>query len=147
MSIKEIWAENVEQFQNEFTRLQPFLIHCVAAEIPLLEEFMHNLKPEEITSIRIDGIKKARTGMLQLYTGVLQTINNEKLKVEYRLELVKALSASTSSFARFIQVSEREKIINIASEYRSNTPEILESYLDLLIHEMEGKDCKNLCNL
>ena len=145
LSYQEILDGNVEQFQNELSKLHPFQIYCMATQIPLLEGFVQSLKPEEITPIRIDGLKRARSGMLLVYKGLLQEINNEKLKHAYRLELIKAVSKSSPVFARFLHVSQREKIVNMATGYNETAPSAFKPHLEFLILSMQVKTCENLC--
>jgi hypothetical protein len=53
---------NAITFQKEFAVLQPFVIRCLATQIPLLTQFIKTLPLEQLTSVRRDGLKQMTGG-------------------------------------------------------------------------------------
>ncbi|MDR0775503.1 MAG: hypothetical protein LBE81_02560 [Azonexus sp.] len=54
--------QNTIAYQDELSMLQPFLFQCLAAEMLPMAEFLADLKPEEITPGRLDGLAMLRRG-------------------------------------------------------------------------------------
>lgn len=146
-SYQDILDGNIRNFQGVLKELQPFQLRCVAAEIPLLEQFMGSLKQEERTPVRINGVKKARQGILQMYAGLLTGIGNETLDESYRLELLSAISESSDAFARLMPVVEREYVAKLVNENMRHTSKEFEDELGVVLHAMSTKECIKLCEL
>ncbi|MDB6157855.1 MAG: hypothetical protein JWO04_1561 [Gammaproteobacteria bacterium] len=71
-----LMQQNAEAFGPQLRHLHPFLIRCLAKEVPPITEFMLSLKPEQFTGERRKGLEQVRTGMVELFVGALQSVSN-----------------------------------------------------------------------
>jgi hypothetical protein len=67
--------------------LHPFFVRCTAKEVPPIAEFTVSLKPEQLTEERRKGLEQVRTGMVELFVGVLRSVNDTKYDERYRTAL------------------------------------------------------------
>ncbi|HEY2990416.1 MAG TPA: hypothetical protein VGL11_22060, partial [Candidatus Binatia bacterium] len=126
--------------------LQPFLIRCLAAQMPLLTEFIYSLKPEEMTDIRRSGLQKTRTGMFGAFVGALQCLSTAQLRDSYRLNLLESLAETASVFAPLLHLTERKQILNLAEAVRPTLPSNLHVYLAKITQAMSDLRCQGLCS-
>jgi hypothetical protein len=57
-------------YQNETVRLTVANLHCMAAHLPFMTRFVEELKPEEFTSIRRDGLEQTGKGLIKTMFGL-----------------------------------------------------------------------------
>ncbi|MBS1197770.1 MAG: hypothetical protein H6R18_1555 [Proteobacteria bacterium] len=147
LRVQQVMEKNVLAFQDELELLQPFLIRCMAKQAPLMNDFMLKLKPEEITEIRVQGIRQARNGTYNMYMGFLQSLNFKGIKASYRLKLLRALSETAERYSAILQPEARQKIGDFAKLVQLSAPEPFRSDLKTIIEAMSATACDGLCKL
>jgi hypothetical protein len=78
---------NAQAFGTQLEHLHPFFVRCTAKEVPPIAEFTVSLKPEQLTEERRKGLEQVRTGMVELFVGVLRCVNDSKYDERYRAAL------------------------------------------------------------
>jgi hypothetical protein len=145
LKVQKLMERNIQTFQDELARLQPFQIQCMATGIPLISEFVESLKPEEMTDVRRDGLKKWRYGVFGMYVGWLQSINNPQLSKSYRLIILQSLADTASAFAPSLQLPVRKQILDFAKSVQSVSSNDFHLPLAKIIQAMSDMSCEGLC--
>ncbi|MFZ6743725.1 hypothetical protein ACO0LC_10900 [Undibacterium sp. JH2W] len=145
--VGKLMYKNVVSFQNELEPLQPFLVRCLAKEIPLLTEFIATLQPEEFTDIRRGGLQQARNGVLSIYYGNLQILSNPDLKKPFKEKIVEALADAAAPLASIIQPAARQQIWDLATTIQKTRSGTMDSNLRKIIEVMSATECVGLCKL
>ena len=65
----KVVVQNVVDYQDELAVLQPFLARCIARQVPLAEAMLRRLGPAQASQLRLGGLTRAQTSLLQLYAG------------------------------------------------------------------------------
>ena len=147
LQVARLGERNIRTFQNELEQLQPFLVRCMAKQIPVLTEFMLSLKPEEMTETRRAGLQKARNGLVNAYYNFLQMANSSELKESYRNKVLQAMAETAVQYSSILQLDARRKIFDIAKLGQANAPKTLRVYFKKIVNAMAEKSCEGLCRL
>jgi hypothetical protein len=142
-----LMQKNSETFWPQLRHLHPFLIKCMAKEVPPMTEFTVSLTPEQFTEVRRKGLEQARTGLVELFVGVLQSVGNPNYDERYRAALVQALAESAPSLASALPISARRQIRSIADAAGKSSPPIFGTYLETIRRTLDDTTCKGLCAL
>ncbi len=137
--------ENVLAYQSEIELLMPFLLHCVASEIPLLTAFVEKLKPEELTNIRRDGLNKMRRGLFRTYSGFIEMIGNPKARRSLRETVFAALAETSPQFSTVFSMVDRTQVLRLLKSLDPKQPKVVRSAVDKIRTSMENKECLALC--
>ncbi|MDY6948313.1 MAG: hypothetical protein SXG53_21620, partial [Pseudomonadota bacterium] len=105
-----LMTSNTVAFQDELKELHPFLLRCLAKEVAPMSQFVASLKPAEFTDVRRQGLMQARSGLLQMYAGALQSAIDTRYSDEYRLGLLAAMAESSESFASVMDLPVRRQL-------------------------------------
>lgn len=147
--IKSIKAmnQNSQKYQDELTKLQPFVVACQAAQAPLLEAFWLGLPEDDKTSVRIGGVKKFRMGMLQMYSGALASANDVKYKMAFREALFQSVTDAAPTFSQYLSLQERAAILNLLGQYTSTDDGDFSEQVAVITAAMSQRSCNELCQL
>jgi hypothetical protein len=138
---------NTLAFQEELTKLQPFLFRCLARQIPPVTELIFSLKPVELTTVRRQGLAQMRSGIVQAYTIALGVATEPRCNKEYREALLTTFAATAGSFASIMQVSDRKRI---ADSLKGASLAAQEPYKVLLLKisaDFNQRGCEGLCKI
>lgn len=137
--------ENVLAYQPEVERLMPFLLHCVSTQVPILTKFVDNLKPEQLTNIRRDGLNKMRRGLFRTYSGFIEMVGNPQTRESLRNTVFKALADTANNFAKVFSVVDRTQVLRLLETLDSKQPGNVQAALKRIQTAMQSKDCQALC--
>ena len=137
--------ENTLSFQQELEQLHPFLMRCLATQIPPMAGFMATLPPQELTPVRLAGLKQLRGGLLSSYIGHLQSINNPAYRVSYRKQLLRAMAENSHLFASALQLQARQQIVDAAGNSLAEAPTEDRTDIEAIIVSMRDVSCTGLC--
>jgi hypothetical protein len=140
-------AKNSIVYQNEAMAFLPFSVYCSARLIPLASEIMSSLKKEEITEIRLQGIRQMKAGIFNIYEGLLRVLNQIEINHAHKLYLAKALADSSEQYLSFIPLDERAKIIAVVKETQKASAPDVRRQLDKIITTLSSKECGWVCQL
>ena len=145
--VQKVMENNLLAFQEELGQLQPFLLRCMAKQIPLMTAFMKSLKPEELTNIRLAGLQQHRDGVFSVYFGFLQNINNPSLEESYRAKILQTLAETATEYSSVLKPTARQQIIALANSVGLKTSNVFHRYLDAIIKAMTESACNGICIL
>jgi hypothetical protein len=147
LQIQKLMLKNSYLFQDELAKMQPFLIRCMATQLPLTTQFLESLRPEELTDIRRKGALQVRSGTLALYYGLLTSVSDEHIKEANRLRTLAALADTASEFAKSLPVDLKKAIADRANSAIQDAPDALRKHLLTIQRSMSEPDCAALCKL
>jgi hypothetical protein len=108
-AITPLVKNNSLEFQDELAKLQPFVFRCLAREVAPLTEFVHGLKPQELTDARRQGLAQARSGLLELFRGALGAATDPSFRHDCRFAFLRAGSPAlrkVPAMRRRIRISD-----------------------------------------
>lgn len=147
LQVQKLMANNIYSFQDEVVKVQPFVIRCMATQLPLMNQFLESLRPEEFTDIRRKGALQARNGTLELYYGALTSVSDQRIKEGNRLRTLAALADTSSVFAESLPSDQRKLIADLANSASQSAAEALRKPLLAIQRSMSNPACSALCKL
>lgn len=142
-----LMQENSLQFQGELEEVQPFVLRCMAKQIPALESFVAGLKPDQMTDVRRDGLSKMRSGLLGVFTGTFNAVPDQRYQASYRLALATALDESAGEFVKLTQVPARKPIADGAAQVAVSMPSPYKEHLQSIASAFGNQACGALCSV
>lgn len=139
--------KNSVLFQDELSQLQPFMIQCFAVEISLLENFWRELKPEEITYARKQGLRQMVGGIVQTYQGFLGIGAEKDLSEANRERLMKSIADASGVFASTLPLVVRKDFVLNIDRLVSVVPAFAIPYLAKIKAEMLDLNCRGFCEI
>jgi hypothetical protein len=136
---------NARIFAAQLTRLQPFLVHCSALEVAPMARFVAGLRPEELTEPRRQGLAQFRTGLTQLFGGVLRSAGDPRYDAGYRMAVVQALAADAPALAAGLPVMQRQALRPEADAALQSAPTEFAPALKAIAAALADGRCEGLC--
>ena len=134
-------------YQDEIMALMPFSVYCSARVVQLASEAISSLKKEEITEIRLQGIRQTKAGFFNIYEGSLRALKQEGIKNEHKMRLAQVLAETVEQFLPFISLSDRVKIIALVKQAQETSTPDVRGQLDKVISTLSSKECGWACQL
>jgi hypothetical protein len=138
---------NAITFQKEFGVLQPFVVRCLATQIPLLTQFVNSLPPEQFTSIRRDGLKQMTLGATTLVIGAITSLAEPQMSDDFKTRLSVSLVKSIHAFSAAISLSNRNAILQAIAMRRAEIRNKYAPQIELIQAAMADQTCRDLCLL
>jgi hypothetical protein len=138
---------NAITFQKEFGVLQPFVVRCLATQIPLLTQFVNSLPPEQFTSIRRDGLKQMTLGATTLVIGAITSLAEPQMSDDFKTRLLVSLVKGIHAFSAAISLSNRNAILQAIAMRRTEIPNKYAPQIELIEAAMADQTCRDLCLL
>ncbi|MES9969861.1 MAG: hypothetical protein ABW092_07475 [Candidatus Thiodiazotropha sp.] len=140
-----LMQSNIRSFTNQLLYLQPFTIRCMAKQSKPMSDFVSSLTTEQMTPVRIQGLRKAQRGTAQLIIGGLQSSADATYDEAYRLAMAKALAESASELVSILPLKMRASIQSITSEHSKSIPATIKDYMNSLSEALDDRTCDGLC--
>ncbi len=145
LQVAQLMERNVVRFQDELQHLQPFLIRCLAKQIPLLGDFIVSLPPAELTDVRRGGVQGARQGAFGAFYGFLQVANHRALKDSYKEAVLRVMADTAPQYASFLPLTTRRQVADVAASVSTVVPGRLRGYVEQILRAMKDTRCEGLC--
>jgi hypothetical protein len=139
--------KNSESFSRHLRYLQPFSIRCAEKQVPPMTEFVSSLTPAQFTDVRREGLRKFRTGLAQLFIGVIQSLGNTSNDEAYRLALAETLADSAPGLISALPVAVRLQIRSIVSPVGELSPPRFAVCLKKIYTALDDSTCDGLCRI
>lgn len=136
---------NTLTFQDELQVIQPFLLRCLAKQLSAVSQFAASLSAEEITDVRRQGLATMRSGLTQLYVGVVVTANDARYSDAFRLSLLTALAETSGVFASAIELPVRRQLHETARIAASQSDQPYKRLLSRIVRALSRESCEELC--
>ncbi|WP_150119103.1 hypothetical protein [Massilia sp. NR 4-1] len=138
--------ENIQRYQDEIALLMPMPVLCMGKQLPLLEQFLTTLKPEEITETRQRGIAMTQNGLLNSMLGALTGIGDPSVREENQLKMLNVLAEVAPVYAAALPLNNRSYITALARTALLNSPPAFTDALLRILAAMENMECTGLCS-
>lgn len=139
--------KNSIRYQNETTQLLSFVVSCLAQSMPLLEEFIRSLDENELTEIRVQGLVQTKKGILDIYFGIIKSLQDNKISRGNKLILVRALASNSIKYLPLISFENRRLLIKLLEEVKVVSEKDVIEHLDKTILILSDEQCDWLCML
>ncbi len=136
---------NSIEFQPELTTLQPFHIRCMGLGMPLLEDFIRALPPDQMTPVRRDGLTKMRNGYTEMMTGMLMNIGDTRLSTSYRAAVAEAMADASPALASVLNLSQRARLLGIVQKTEPTMPREFKTSRERIERALQNPKCSVLC--
>lgn len=138
---------NILTFQDEVALIMPFTFRCLARQLPLMEEFITSLPPEQMTDVRRGGLRQVQNGVLTSYTGFFQALGEQGASEPNLRRLSGAMAETAPTFARALQLPQRRQLHDLAIASKARVPAALSDDLDAIAKAMADQRCGKMCGL
>ncbi|MES3024358.1 MAG: hypothetical protein V4857_22550 [Pseudomonadota bacterium] len=138
---------NFVAFQDEISPLLAFSYQCMAKQIPLLEQFIAGLKPEELTDVRRAGLRQMQNGIFSAYYNFLGAFATPSVSDSNRGRIARVMAEVAPSYAAILPVKGREQIQALARSMQAKVPSKFAGDLAKIVTAMENKRCDGLCRI
>lgn len=138
---------NAIKFQKEFAVLQPFVIRCLATQIPLLAQFIKTLPVEQLTFVRRDGLKQMTGGATTLVIGAITSVAEPQMSDDFKERTLMALVKSIGEFSAASTLPNRLKILQFIAQRRPDIPLLYSTQIALIEEALADQNCRDLCLL
>lgn len=142
-----LMQKNVVTFGHQLTYLHPFLVRCTAKQIAPMTDFVATLTRTQFTDERRKGLQQARTGLAELFVGVLQSVGDPRYDAGYREAISLALAESAPILATAMQVEVRRQIHSVAVTAQKTAGPTFRANLEIVRAALEDRTCTGLCSL
>ena len=106
--VRQIQMANATRYQDELISLLALNMRCQAMHLPWLTEFMSSLPASERTTIRLDGIRQMRQGMLAMIIGGVVTLTEFSTSIENRNRMSDALIRYVDAYSAVMTRADRQ---------------------------------------
>jgi hypothetical protein len=137
--------QNSIDFQPELTTLQPFHIRCMGLGMPLLEDFVRALPPDQMTPVRRGGLTKMRNGYTEMISGMLMNIGDMRLSTRYRAAVVEAMADAAPALASVFNLSQRARLLGIVEKSEPTMPREFKTSRERIQRALQDSECSVLC--
>jgi len=145
--MREVLDANSVRFQDEISRLQPFLIRCIGLQAPMLASFLADLPAAQRTPVRLQGARQFQGGAVSLVFGVLTAVPDVRLKPAHRATHVVALAGSIGPIAQALPVASRAQLLVVKRTATAEAPEDMMASLRDIDAALSDERCEGLCAL
>lgn len=145
--VASVVAGNAATYQDELALLQPFLAHCIARQVPLAEETLRRLDPKMASQLRLGGLRRGQTGVLQLYAGLATAVGDARFGAAYVDVLLGALADSAPAHARALSVASRAVPRSLAADQLARAQGARRTAWQKVLDAMSDTRCEALCEL
>lgn len=103
-------ARNAATYQDELTRSHAFTLKAIAAAFQAMTDFDAQLKPEDRTEARLQGLKQMRAGLLEIATGAAKALSGPAMKPQNQLLIARAFADNTASIVGGLAPANRQAL-------------------------------------
>ena len=140
-------SNNLMEYQDELNIFYPFLIDCLTVQSSLIEPYWQSLPAEEQTQTRIDGVIQTRTGVLQIYAGVLLIVGDSNTTLSFKDSLLESAAKDAPVMASLLPLDSRKAILNILDENDKTAPRKYQEKYKAISDAFSSEDCNVICQL
>ncbi len=138
-------TENTVKYQDALAKLYPFVLRCMVGLVPITTKFVLNLKPEEMTVVRLQGLQQARKGYAQMYVGTLQMLGTPGLKESVRARFAHGLADIAPTSASTLTLAFRQQLLTFVRNHQAVFDGNLRADFDTIVQALEDTHCEGLC--
>jgi hypothetical protein len=138
---------NLLKFQDEFSVLIVFINKCSAKQIPLLEDVLVALGPEQLTAEIRSDLQEVKQGISNGYLGFFGGLNAPGFKSANRRLILGTMADVAPVYSDLLSLEARKQVADAArSTMKVAGPEV-SAELNKIVEAMGNTRCIKLCAL
>jgi hypothetical protein len=145
--IQMLAIANTLTYQDEIFLLTPFLVRCMAVQLPLISSFFEALPPGEKTDGRRQGMKGMRDNVFSIYVGALSNVADERIAERHRRHLLASLAETSNTYGAALAPQRRKDLLRMIDSVEHRLPVSLRDQLGRIAAAMRDTACSSLCGL
>jgi hypothetical protein len=141
----ELFAANSVKYQDYVTILTAANVKCMALHLPFLAEFVRNLKPEEMTEVRLGGLRQMRQGGTNTIFGFIAYLVNPGYSTANMQRAATAATRYAPAYVATMPLAQRATVLSQLKSLKANVkPQFLADYSKIEL-AFSSTDCRDLC--
>lgn len=145
--VAAVVADNAVTYQDELVLLQPFVARCIARQVTLAESMLRQMDPRTVAQLRLGGLRRGQTAILQLYAGLATSVNDARFQPAYVDALLAALAETAPVHVRAMAVDARTVPRDLASAQGRTASAAARPKWQRIAAAMASTRCEALCEL
>lgn len=137
--------ENFIKYQDVLALLESFHIQCLSGAVPIVSKAMQSFKPDEITTVRLQGIQQSRDGIATFVFSMLQQMDTPGVQEATQTALAKAMATTAPTYASILKPNVRLQISARVKTLQKVLDRLLFADLDTIAKAMDSANCEGLC--
>ncbi|MEJ8823289.1 hypothetical protein WKW80_14805 [Variovorax humicola] len=139
-------VRNIIEYQDELAVLQPFLARCIARQIPLAEAMLRKIGATQASQLRLGGLKRSQTSLLQLYAGLSACYADTRLGTAY-CGLLDTMAELAPVHARALPLVSRAFVVRVLPPSEQLPAGSQRDAMRRILDAMSDLQCAGLCLL
>lgn len=136
---------NAALFQDEFARSGAFLFGVSGALLQAFDDFWDNLPEVERTTVRRQGLRQVRSGLVLMVTGASEMLRSPGLRPGNAAVLADGMAASAALLAGGLTPKDRAALAAAVQPAMAGVAPGVRAKLEPFVAAMQIGDCKGLC--
>lgn len=137
--------ENSARYRDEIAALLPFLVRCATVQLPLMAGFFGTLPTEEVTPVRLGGLRQAQAGTATMYTGALAMLADAGLRQDDRARLQRELVDAAPAVSQMLPLEVRLQMLAQIVQFEKQADQALRPVLESIRQSFAEAGCEGLC--
>lgn len=138
---------NAGTYQDEIARSAAFMVATVAATLPALSDFASSLKPDDMTPVRRDGVRKVHLGITQIVTGFALLLRSPGFRPENRAIVIESFAVHADALAAGTARKDKAAMIAQLDATLSSLDPTERARIELFRAALLRGDCDAVCAL
>ena len=140
-ALDELGERNTVKFQDEVFPLLALGQRCTAAEVPWLTSFVEKLPPEQMTEVRLQGLRKFRAGVKQKAMTAVGLLANPLVHEDNRPLMLKSAARNLPA----LSPDERAEVKREVEKLGADTSQVYQPDIALILQTLSNTQCEGLC--
>ena len=138
-------ARNAVRFQDEAYPLLEFSERCAVATLQWMTGFVEKLPPDQMTEVRRNGLRRARTGVMELVAGSMADLRYPGLREENSGPLFKSIAGDLPVLAAALPLEDRARLRGVVEQLGAGAPAAYQPEIAAMMKTLSGAQCEGLC--
>ncbi|WP_143703953.1 MULTISPECIES: hypothetical protein [Luteimonas] len=139
--------ENGTRFHDETVAMAPFLMRCVAVQAQLLTDAFGTWATDELTPVRIGGLRQAQAGATAAVLGALKILADANVTPAHHAQLLRELGRAAAPVANMLPYPARHQVSALALQVETAAAPELRAALGSIRQTFASDVCAGLCAL
>ena len=114
---------------------------------PWVTAFLEKLRPEQMTDVRRDGLRKMRAGFKEMVIGNIKELGCEGAPEENHRLVFDAVARDLPVFSAVLPVAERAQLRDAVESLRAVAPSGYQAAIGAMLNTLGHTSCGGLCPL
>lgn len=145
-ALAALMQQNGAKYFEQMLPIHLFLLRCTAASLPAARVFVAGLAPEEMTAVRVNGLRQVQAGITQSFAGMLDVAFAPALDVRRRIGVLQAVAADGPRMVPSLPREVRPRMRAVLDRLRLAQKGESRKLADAIAVQLESDACDVICN-